>query len=426
MIAVPFVYFLILFFIHVFRIKKFDMACFILAIFVLTSFFSILVDVFSLRDSATFSYAITLKSVLVYCFLLTLGIIPLALFSNSSVEMLHPIKNDFPLKIISIVFFGYFVLNTCLLMGDIINVLSGDVLELRKALYRGEYESGWLGKLPGVYRTPFILLNMLMSVPWIFLFLTFYSLIVQKMKLKYCVFFFFASLMDPIVGIVGVDRSKMTYWVIAFVAVFLFFRPYLSYKQKKFVQILGVITIFFVVAYLSFVTNSRFENRFYGGEVGGSMGGLITYLGQPYINFCYFFDNIEISEGSSAVIFPFFNEYVLNNPVVGGTKVQEFFSILTGQELGVFYTYLGHILTSAGHIYMFLFSITFFFLGIILLKRKYYSKMNVYDAYIYIAVSSVSFLGVFAHYYTQPGKTFALVFFSIFFLLLSNNFKIKG
>lgn len=424
MIAVPFVFFLLLTFVLYYKKRCFDTSCVVSTLFCATSFFSILMDFFSLRSGKTFSYDFSYTAPFFFCFYIALGILPLVLFSGPKNSCIRPVNNPFFLKVLAVLCFLYFALNTVLSLDDIMNVLLGDMKALRDALYRGEYESGWISRIPGTIRLPFIFFNMALSVSWIYIFFAFYCICIQKMPLKYFIFFLLASLNEPIVGIVGVDRSKMTYWIISFLAIYIFFKNHLSPKQNKAIVSIGFILSFFAIIYLSVMTDSRFGAHYYGG-VGGSLGGTIVYLGQPYINFCYFFDNIVLSETTSAIYLPFTNTFLFHNPLVGVVNVQQYFSNLTGEHLGVFYTYLGQILVSAGHYVLFAFVCVFFWLSMCLLKRKNLNEFSLWDSFVYLACASVLFLGIFVHYYSSSGKTFALVFFAVVSLCLTKNVKLK-
>lgn len=425
MIAVPFVLFFILTLLLYRKFHFFNTPCIISLFFTITSFFSILVDVLGLRGNVTFSYVFSYAAPFFFCFYIFLCLVPLIIFAEQPQKKIYAVNSPFILKVIAVICFCYFILNLVLSFDDIVNVLTGDIRALRAAIYRGEYESGWIGKVPGIFRFPFVFLNMVMSVSWIYIFFAFYCLCVQKMPIKYFVFFIVSSLMEPVVGIVGVDRSKMTYWLISFYVVFVFFKPYLSSKQNKLINIISLFLALWIVVYLSTMTDARFSEQYYGGGVSGSLGSAVSYLGQSYINFCYFFDNVELSEISTAIFLPFTNTTILRNPIVGGTIVQTYFSNMTGYELGVFYTYLGQILVTAGHYILFIFVCAFFWISMILLKRKKMEYFSLLEAYIYLSCASVLFLGIFVHYYSNPGKTFALVFFAGVSFCLTKNVKLR-
>ena len=74
----------------------------------------------------------------------------------------------------------------------------------------------------------------------------------------------------------------------------------------------------------------------------GSQGGVISYLGQPFINFTYFFDTLELPETRMNVVFPFICDYILG---IGApiTAIQKYLSLSTGKTLWVFYAFYGHI-----------------------------------------------------------------------------------
>lgn len=63
-----------------------------------------------------------------------------------------------------------------------------------------------------------------------------------------------------------------------------------------------------LVLYLAFVTISRFGER-----DEGAFGGLLCYLGQPFINFCKIWDNIWMDNWYTQRALPLTNYLFMNN-----------------------------------------------------------------------------------------------------------------
>src|SRR5690606_31930588 len=90
-----------------------------------------------------------------------------------------------------------------------------------------------------------------------------------------------------IIGILGVDRSKSFYWILTYGFMMALFWRHMSKRIRKQIFIVSLVLVSLVVVYIASVTVSRFEGRSSGTE-----GGIISYAGQPYINFCLFFDEV--------------------------------------------------------------------------------------------------------------------------------------
>jgi len=83
MIAVPFIYFSIISLVLYFRKgKRIDFSVIISAMFAVSGFFSILIDVFGLRNSDTANYSISFLASFSYCALITLCLLPFIRYSN--------------------------------------------------------------------------------------------------------------------------------------------------------------------------------------------------------------------------------------------------------------------------------------------------------------------------------------------------------
>jgi len=96
---------------------------------------------------------------------------------------------------------------------DVYNVLTGDIATLRAAHYTDNISSGWLEKMNPIARIPFIIFNLVMGSPWILQFLGFYTVIIQKLPIKYGVLFIVASLIGVIGNLTEAGRSDMVYWL---------------------------------------------------------------------------------------------------------------------------------------------------------------------------------------------------------------------
>lgn len=411
MIGVPFVYFSMLFLVFYSRNRKIDLASYTALIYAVSSFFSILIDFYRLRGFDTLNYDISFEATFVYCSLLTLCIIPISLYSNAKIKYIEPIKNVRFLKGFAWLCAIYFVFNLLMSLSDIIFILTSDMGELRNLLYKDEFSAGWIGRLNPILRLPFALMNMLMGCPWIFMLLGFFSFFIQKLPVKYMLLFFIGSLSGPLSSIIGVDRSGMAYYLISLGASYLIFTPYMDKSQKRKITIALGILVAFIILYLTTLTNSRFEERD-GGQLSGSIASLVSYFGQSFINFCYYYDTFKTPDPSLQLIFPFTYQYFIGTEHLGAVGIQEYLTLITGKFTGVFYTFLGHISLTAGNAVMIIYCLVLFIISILLLNRRRKSVINLKQLFFYYLFASVIFLGIFTHHYAHSSKTFSVIAFS--------------
>ena len=292
MTYIPLVYFGCLSFILYQRHKQIDIATIVSLIFAVSGLFSVLIDINGYRSYDTYNYEISIVPAALYCILLTLCILPLAKCDIINRIQIEPVRNVKLIKLLSVVSIIWFLLTVFFSWDRFLFILmSGDMGDIRSDLYKGIAEDSWMVSLPGPIRFIFAFLNLLFGCPWILLFLGFYSMIGNRIPLLYSYFFLISSLSGPYNGILGVDRSSSAYWIMSAVTLFILFRKQLPPKIKKQLSILGLLVLFGVIAYLAAMTISRFDER---DSSGGALGSLISYFGQSFINFCYFFDEYDL------------------------------------------------------------------------------------------------------------------------------------
>lgn len=407
MTYVPLVYFGCLSIIMYQRHKQLDIATTVSLIFAVSGLFSVLIDINGYRSYDTYKYEISIVPAALYCILLTLCILPLAkcdIFSRIQIESVRNVKL---IKLLSVVSIIWFVLTVYFSWDRFLFILmSGDMAEIRNDLYKGIAGDSWMLSLPGPVRFTFALLNLLFGCPWVLIFLGFYSMIGNRVPLLYSYFFLIASLSGPYNGILGVDRSSSAYWIMSAVTLFILFRNQLPSKVKKQISILGLVAFVGVIAYLAAMTISRFGERDSGG---GALGSLISYFGQSYINFCYFFDEYDLPYHHFGVVFPFTSQYIFGIPS-GGVNIQQEMTFLSNKATGVFYTFIGQMIIGIGQFWAIIMTMAYSFFSFKTLgniNRK--NEVDIMSLYLYFAFASVVLLGIFGHYYAGPSKTFSLV-----------------
>ena len=393
------------------------MAMFILLLYWLSSFFSILIDKYELRSKEFVDYTISLESTIAYCSLITICLTPFVIYSNLKISNIKRIKNEQFLKFLAWLFFLYFVIYLIMSTNTIHKIITGDFGVMRENHYAGFGEEKWFAHYPQMVKFPIIVLNMLTGCPWIFQFLAFYSLAIQKLDNKYVFMFLCTSLIGIIGNLTEAGRSDLIYWFIGISACYIFFKPWLNNSQWKTIRKYIQLFVLFDVLLLVYMTNSRFGERDYG-VIGGSEGGFIVYSGQSFIYFFYFYDNFKCPIPTLEVIFPFL--YKLIGLDVGGIlPIQELLSQLTGERVGVFYTFIGQILVASNIRVAITYCIIITFISFLVCRKIKNQNLTILTIFFYFVFTSILFLGLFSHYYGYFVKTFSVTAFSFIFLLLS-------
>ena len=417
MIAVPFIYFTLLSIYIYRRNHEIDLAFLTSLVYAISGFFAILIDIFDLRSSDVAIYDISLEATVAYCGLLTMCMLPIIYHSHFRITDIHPISNERLLRFLAWLTFIWFAFTTMMGWQNMMNVLTGDMAQYRADINDGWGQESWMTSLPTPLRFIAAVFNSFIACPWTLIFLAFFFCYVQKMQKKYFFLFLSASLNGPLSGIIGADRSKTAYWIMALVAMYIFFRHKINSAAKRKILTYGVLIIGLLSLYLSAMTIARFGEKNYG-NMGGTEGGLIYYFGQSFVNFCYYFDNYEPPFMHLGIIFPFVSEHILGIPS-GGVVIQRQMTDITGLWTGVFYTFIGQIIVGAGKSVAIVYCLGYTILSSILLRAISKSKkFTASSMYLYFAFFSVIYLGLFGHYYTSSSITFGLITMYLFMRFL--------
>lgn len=408
MITIPFIYFSFLSFVLYRKHKSIDLAVLVSLMFAISGLFSIFLyiqDLEKVKGISTYWGSLSFIPTFLYCFLLTLCIVPISKCNIDYIKI-QPIRNVQLFKLLAILVLIWFVTSTYMAKDQMINVLVSDrMAELRNDIYRGVVQETWMTSLSAPLRMVYSVLNYVFGCPWILIFLGFYS-ISSSLPLKYSLFFIIASLSGPVNGIIGLDRSQVAYWIIAFILLYRYFYVHISARIKKIINILFIIVFSAMCSYLIAMTVSRFENSI---DSGGSVGSVIAYLGQSFVNFCYFFDNYQLPYHHWGIIFPFTSEYIFGVPA-GGVTIQTEMSFLSKMFTGVFYTFMGQIMVGLGQFWSVFITLIYALISnISLSKFNYRRTVTIQNVYFGFAMVSVVALGLFAHYYAGLGKLFSVI-----------------
>lgn len=374
-------------------------------------------DRYELRNTQFINYDISKEAAFAYCSLITFCVIPFIIYSNLKIYSIKQINNDSLLKFIAWLSFFFFIFYSVMSTDIILKILTGNIGEMRSNHYAGLGEEKWFNNYPFLIKYPVLFLNLLTGSPWIFQFLAFFSISIQKLGSKYGLLFLCSSLIGIVRNITDAGRSDVVYWLIGLGACYVFFKPWLNNSQWKSIRRIILLLILLEVFYFFTATSSRFDDVNYG-NVSGTEGGFIVYAGQSYIYFCYFYDNFNCPIPTLEVIFPYIY-HILGIAVGGIVPLQELLSLKTGFRLGVFYTFIGQILVTSSFQVALFYCVVITFLSLVVCRKVKNIKINVFISFLYLLFASVLFLGLFSHYYGFMSKTISVICFSFIILLLS-------
>lgn len=414
MVAIPFIYFSLFLAYILFKKRKFEISAYLVSLYTTSSFFAILIDTNHLRSFDTLNYQISVLPTFLYCFLLTLAIWP---FYRVKTTNINKIKLNKP-KLFNFIVYFYF---TCFLLTfissftSIIKILTGNLGELRSALYNGESITDI--NIGGVFKPVFVVANVFAGFSIIMLLFYFYSITYLKRSKLFNVIILLSSMSIILIGIVGVDRSKVFYWMLSYGFCLVLFWRRLNKKQHKNIFIVSAFILSIVSSYFFVLTFSRFDTH-----DTGSGGSIISYAGQSFINFCYFFDNVSYKEFSLQRIFPLIYKLFVHNGIENTGQLNDAIALQTGKDLGVFSTFIGDIMVASGRLVAIIYCIVFYLITTILLGLKRRRFVNFYQLVFLFCLISVPLLGIFVNFYAGFEVTIPLMIFLIYALNLRLNF----
>lgn len=168
------------------------------------------------------------------------------------------------------------------------------------------------------------------------------------------------------------------------------------------------IVISFFIFYFISVTNSRF-----GENDSGASGGMISYAGQSFINFCFFFDNHPYNGFSLQKVLPLFNKLFVNDGINSSVELNSLMSMLSGVEHGIFNTFIGDISMASINFIGIIYVILYFFISNYIVK---YLNKDFYGLLLIFLLITIPMLGLFVHFYADFGRMIVFITFVIYSL----------
>lgn len=410
MVFIPLIFFSVVLFAIVKR-NGFDLSACITLMYVIISIFSAILGNYNYQfPYGNYSQVeIGVLPTFFYCFSIGLCIYPFYKFNSNKQRKLVILKNT---QFLDILVYGYlFVLLflVAVFWQDILfRIAFGDMDELRRMQYAGMLPNA-LDAKGGVARTIGGLCTIIGDGAYFLIPCFFYSLCALKKNKFYNFCILLGSVTPVLLGFIIIDRSKTAFWILLFVMSFFMFRPYIvSKEQKRFFKRVTFVVVGIMVFYLAMVTISRFGER-----DEGSSGGLLVYLGQPFINYCDIWENLNVdrfflSRVMSLVTFMLYGS-------AGTMEVEDFIinsADRTGVHLNVFHTFVGTFLVDMGRIAAVIVPIFLFIvMNKIFGRYQKISKISLSTMIIVFAFGAILQCGIIVYFYTTVPRALAFWFF---------------
>lgn len=207
-----------------------------------------------------------------------------------------------------------------------------------------------------------------------------------------------------------VGRDGVVFWFFSFIGIYGFFNNFLSKKDRKALKKILISFMVLAIPLFMAITFDRFSNN--------PFGGILSYIGQPFPNFCLSFNaDYPVSNGAA---FPLFRE-ILGLPIAHSESGE-----YGGTYTWVFGTFLKSFITNFDLHGTIILGII---MGIIisLSIKKHSKKFYFNQLFVYFLYFQVYSQGVFYfRQYTRGGNLFIIlsfIFYLFFFFIRkhSNN-----
>ena len=412
MIFAPFIYFSTLFLLILKKKKHFELSALIALIYIIISFFAILIDVKDLYGSGgCVKASIELMPTILFCVLISLTIIPFYYLSLLTRGNLNPIVNLKLFNWIVYFFLVIYILFLLFFVGEIIGrVRDPDIATLR-ILWTKEGDDLGFSKYSGAPRIVARFVFIFASAGMFLQVLYFYSVALLNNSSKFNAMILFCSTSPILIGMLSLDRSKMVYWIMSFIALYVFFSKVLDVKKKKMIRRVLIYFSFIFSIYLTTITLAR-----YGDYDSGATDSLIIYAGQSFNNFCLFYDLLNISGISLKEVLPVLNIIISSPDEISRADLYTLRNI----DTNVFASFSGILIREIGVFGSILYSLIYLIIVSRIFKRIW--KYNIANIFLVVIMLYIPYLGVFGLFYASPDRVLSAWGVLILCFFLSKRF----
>lgn len=413
MIFIPSLFFSFILY-KIIRKNGFDLSACITSMYLLISIFAAILGNYDYE----FPYgnyskvSIGIVPTFVYCFSIGICIYPFYIFNSNKKRTLFTLKHPKYVDLLVYVYFLTFLLLLAIFWKDILfRIFYGDMGELRQLQYAGLLENA-LDSKGGAIRRIGGLLTIIGDGAYFMIPIFFYALCKMGKSTLYLLMILLGSVTPVLLGFINIDRSKTAFWICIFLMTFFLFRPYInSEKKKETLKRLIIIVGGILLLYLTVVTISRFGER-----DEGTSGGLLVYLGQPFINFCNIWEHIDSNHFFISRVLPL-TTFIFD----GGHGNDEIVDYImssasrTGLHLNVFFTFVGMFLVDMGRIAAIVIPLFQFLISKkILLKSSKNHCLSIHDLLLVFSFAVVLQCGIIIYFYTTVPRVLAFWFFILY------------
>ncbi|MBO4906998.1 MAG: oligosaccharide repeat unit polymerase [Bacteroidaceae bacterium] len=394
MILVPFLYFTGLTFFWWKKHQGMDICVYMSALYAFISLCAVIIVTFDLLAEAgilfdRYDYEIGVVPTLLYCLLLTLGMLPFSFIYRNDIQTVKR-SDSWILDATCWLLFFVFLLNVYLIIDSTAEILAGDLSNVRQDHYNGIQSPAEIKaeSLP-IYIRLFFWFNTstCLALPLFF----YYSCFTNR-SWWFKLMVFCTSLSMPLSGLQVADRTEFTLFGMMFIYCLIFFWKFLSKRFKYGIMAVGTPMIGLIITYLVAVTQARFSENSKDDEK--AYASVVQYAGQSFLNFCYFWENGRFEYISPEREFPMTWHLLFH--VDSNADRRAVREAEQGFFMSVFATYIGDVMLDLSPVGVIVWSIGFVLICLLLIR---YSHREVYDMGDVLAIFMLAVVPIFGVFY---------------------------
>ena len=225
-----------------------------------------------------------------------------------------------------------------------------------------------------------------------------------------------SSLSAVYLGLLVGGRTNLMYWVLSYIFCIVLFWPHLTSGKKRSITVVSLAALILLIFYFIFISIGRAEVA-HGRETENF---LLSYAGQSYLNFCYFFERLDFHPYTMKRIAPLSSTLLYGNFDLNDYK--DFIMRKSGMNIGIFYTFLGDIFVDMGISGVILYTIGFFLITRRVMKKK---KFTLSDLFILGVLFQIPLHGLFYYSFWKKESSACIILIILISKYLQTNKVIR-
>lgn len=363
-----------------------------------------------------FNATFGLVPTLLFCGVIGLSLLPFSMIYGKDLKRIT-IHNPLAVDLFSWVLIAEFALNLYLVADSTMDILQGDLGQLRSEHYAGM-------ETPAALKAE--TLNYALRVFYYFhpatilaLPLFFFNICFRKKPWWFNLILALTSLSYPIAGIQTADRTETIFLAQMAVFCIIFFRPFFSPKIKRILLIGGLPIMLLGATYFSMVSESRFDKH----QKTSSTIRNFQYAGQGYLNFCYFYEHGNFDYFAPEREFPLYNHFV--NHVDSNDDRRNQRQGEQGFFMSIFATFAGDIMLDLGPQLMVVWVICYFLLCMMVVGRAHLEEIEISKLLVIFMLAVIPVFGIFYYRYFAFQCTFMMVLVAALYFISHYRFTFR-